>query len=112
MTKCSLFKNLGLASRIYFNLRDYSEDVNVGLINVSKEDCERFGIGNSNLENLLSPEVINWRIDQAIKGMVLLDKYRNRLSKADLSSFTRITLPIVYEKPAKKYFEKILKQTM
>jgi len=62
-------KPIGYASRIFYNLRDYDEDITDvikdnntfgGLVNISKEDCLKFGITMGDLKNQHSPGVQKW----------------------------------------------------
>lgn len=105
--KYPLLQPLGLASRIYYNLRDYDEDIKAGLVNIPAEDCQRFNISSIDLENRLSYGIQNWFIDQAKKGVNLLDEHKT--NEGQFGYLARITFPLVYEKPARKCFEKVLK---
>ena len=104
--KYPLLQPLGLASRIYYNIRDYDEDIKAGLVNISKEDCQRFNIPLNDLENRLSQGVQKWFTDQAEQGMNLLNQHKD--NESQFGYLARITFPLVYEKPAKKCFEKVL----
>jgi hypothetical protein len=104
--KYPLLQPLGCASRIYYNLRDYDEDIKAGLVNVSAEDRIRFGIRD--LEDRLSTPVQDWMHDQAQQGIELIKEYRKDVVDAGFGWLVRITLPIVYEQPALRYFESIL----
>jgi len=105
-SKYPLLEPLGFATRIYYNLRDYDEDIRAGLVNVSAEDCDKFGI--MNLEDRLSKPVQDWMKDQAQQGLNLIKEHREILPQANLGILARLTLPVVYEKPSKKYFEQVL----
>jgi len=100
---------LGLVSRIYYNLRDYGGDIEAGLVNISAEDCDKFGISSKDLENELSIGVQRWFNAEAQKGMGLLKQHKQNLSETEFNLLTRITLPVVYERSANRFFEKILK---
>lgn len=99
-------KPLGIASRIYYNLRDYREDIEKGYVNISEEECNRFGITKNKLEDITCKEIQNWMREQAKTGKELIKNYNG--IKKDLKILTRITLKIVYEMPATKFFEKIM----
>lgn len=104
--KYPILAPLGFATRIYYNLRDYDEDIKAGLVNISSEDCQKFNIRQEDLENRLSSGVQAWFDDQTEQGIALLKKHRKTISEGDFGILTRLTLPLVFEKPAKKYFEK------
>ncbi len=104
--KYSLLEPLGLACRIFYNLRDYEDDIKAGLINISAEDFQRFGI--SDLENRLSSGVQAWFRAQAIKGLELLQEHRKIVPAGDFRLLTRITFPVLYEHSARRYFKKVL----
>lgn len=111
-TKYFLLKPLGLASRIYYNLRDYDEDMYAGLVNISTEDCEKFKITPANLEDRLSIPIQNWMYDQAIQGMKLIKEHRQKMEQGNFGILAKIALLVVYEKPAHKYFEQIIQKAV
>ena len=43
---------LGIASRKYYNIRDFIEDIRVGLINISSEDINKFGITQDHINRV------------------------------------------------------------
>ena len=103
---------LGLASRIYYNLRDFHEDIRAGLVNISAEDCAHYGISLNELENIAlegnhTEGIRRWFLAQSALGRKLLDKHKDYVSKAELGWLARVTLPIVYETSARKFFEKV-----
>ncbi len=108
-SKHILLKPLGLASRIYYNIRDYGEDIRAGLVNVSAEDCDKFGI--TNLEDKLSQPVQDWMKNQAEQGLNLIQEHRRNLAGSNFGIRGRLTLTTVYESPAKKYFKQVLQKT-
>ena len=106
--KYEAIEPLGIASRIFYNLRDYEEDYNAGLINISLEDVQRFGIKEQDLENKVSGPVKAWFKDQARQGLEQIEEYLRRTFREKFSPLVKLTLPLVYEKPARRYFENIL----
>jgi hypothetical protein len=103
-----LLAPLGAATRIHYNLRDYSEDIKAGFINISSEDCARCGITSLLIGNESSPQVMAWRLDQARKGLSLLEEHE-KLAKGNFNLLARLTFPLIYVNPSKAYFEKLLK---
>ena len=104
--KYNLLKPLGLATRIYYNLRDFHEDIRAGFVNIPKEDFDRFKIFPNDLENKTSPNVRKWFNDKSRRGINLLSEHKKRISNGDLGLLVRMTLPLVYERPARIYFRK------
>lgn len=99
---------LGMASRIYYNLRDFeSEDIPSGLINVTSEDFDRFHISANNL-TISSPAVQMWFKDQAMEGLALIREYKKDMVGKRIRLITWLTLRLAFERPAKKYLKKIL----
>lgn len=106
--KYNALEPLGVATRIFYNLRDYKEDINAGLINIPQEEVQRLGINPKDLENILSPGVNQWFIEESQKGMKLLQEHEKNLKKTPFKLLSKATLPIVYAKPAEKYFAQVL----
>ncbi len=105
--KHTILGQLGTASRIYYNLRDYAEDVKAGFFNISAEDCERFGIKKDNI-SLSSPAVKNWFLYQTEMGVKLLEEYKLLKAEPQFKWLTNVTLNLAFEMPATHYFKKVL----
>ncbi|MCP3928761.1 MAG: class 1 isoprenoid biosynthesis enzyme [Bacteroidetes bacterium] len=108
--KYKYLEPLGNACRVYYNLRDFEEDIRAGYVNIPKEDMERFGIRKVDLSNKDHPAIRNWFIDQAELGMQLLAKHHLFLKQCRFSCLARATFSLVYEKSAKDYFIKVLNE--
>ena len=109
--KYPLLERLGIASRIYYTLRDFEEDISSGLINISKEDCKRLNIHQDDFKNKSSPKIRRWFREKALLGLSLLGGRKKIVINKKFNWLINITLELVYRRPAKKYFEKILKNT-
>src|SRR3989344_1268615 len=96
--KYHLLRPLGLATRIYYNLRDFHEDIRAGFVNIPIEDFDRFRISPNDLENRVSPSVIRWFGDQSRKGFRLLDEHKRRIQNGEFGLLVKMTLPFVYER--------------
>jgi hypothetical protein len=107
--KFDLVKPLGLASRIYYNLRDFGEDVGKGFVNITNEDMESLGISVDDLKNPNCEGVREWFYDQSMKGLSLLHGHNRIIGQGEFGLLARITFPLVYARPARKYFERVLK---
>ncbi|MFA6106225.1 MAG: hypothetical protein WC745_00975 [Patescibacteria group bacterium] len=116
-----IIEPLGQAERIYYNLRDFNEDIGDGLINISGEDCARLGITEELLRSgqyESHPGVRTWFREQAEKGLTLMEEYK-RKKKINLRMETEIALIFAFELKAKDFmanvargnFEGILKGT-
>jgi len=110
--KSPTLESLAVASRIYYNLRDFDEDLRVGYVNISAEDCERYGIGASDLSRCHHNHagVRQWFKDQAERGLELLAKHEAAQSSAGFRLVTRLALPLIYVRLAKKFFERVLRE--
>jgi phytoene/squalene synthetase len=106
--KLDIVKHLGLASRIYCNLRDYEEDIQKGFVNISEEDIIRLGISINNLADRNSNQIKIWFKEQAAKGIDLLEEHKKIIGSGNFGLLAKLTFPIVYEIPARKYFNRIL----
>ncbi len=109
--KYLLLEPLGLASRFYYDLRDFEDDIRKGLVNISAEDMEAFGIQPASLDDAENEGVRRWFRAQAERGMLLLEKHRENLKIAGFRWSTRATFPLVYAGPARRFFRKVLKKT-
>ncbi len=109
--KYLLLEPLGLASRFYYDLRDFEDDIKKGLVNIAAEDMEACGIQPADLEDVESEGVRRWFRLQAERGMLLLEKHRKNLKTAGFRWSTRATFPLVYARPAWRFFKKVLKKT-
>lgn len=100
---------LGEASRIFYTLRDYNEDLQAGYCNVSTEAMEEHNIPVDEIRNDSHPGVKQWFIAEAQKGLSYIQQYRQRLPSLQLRRLTKTALWWIYERPAKKFFESILR---
>jgi len=108
--KYKLLEPLGIATRIHYDLQDYDSDLEAGYVNITKEDCERFGISMDIIRDRSHPSVQAWFIHQANKGLKLIEAHHKNMLEADFSWLTRWTLPVIYEWPAKKFYTDVLNQ--
>ncbi|MBI1969962.1 squalene/phytoene synthase family protein [Candidatus Woesearchaeota archaeon] len=105
--KCHLLEPLGKASRTYYVVRDYESEVGRGIINISREDCERLDIASKDLESRLTPGIQAWFREQATIGLQLLQQHRTIMAREPFVPLVRVTLPLVYVRPAERYFQGI-----
>lgn len=99
---------LGTASRYQFDLEDFYDDIKAGYVNISREDCDLFGIDHDELHDPNSESIKAWFYHHAAVGMELLSKHHEILPQARFSFLARATFPLVYEMPAKKIFERMI----
>ncbi len=123
---------LGKASRKYYDMRDFVEDIKRGLVNISREDIQKFNItendiykvinisdeyikicknsfSNSKLLNILPESILNFLMECYNYSNENLDLYHNLISDCKLRNSTRLTLNLGYEQPIKKYLRTIKK---
>lgn len=108
--KYKLLKPLGIATRYQFDLEDFESDIKAGYVNISKEECQLFGIENEDLQNSQSEGIKKWFKFRAEQGLTLLEEHHQNLPKGNFSLLTRATFPLVYEFPARKFFNKVLRE--
>jgi len=58
--------------------------------------------------NSLPKGIKNWFLSETHKGQDLLGQHQKNLSETEFNLLTRITLPVVYERPARRFFGKTL----
>lgn len=106
--RCSPQKlaDLAMAVRIMFNLRDFPEDYTRGIINISREDLDRYDInlaccdGKTTIEELVAnPSMKSWYQDQTNLGLQLLQKGREAKKQLGLKIETRAGLWLNFERP-------------
>lgn len=98
-----LLEPLGRASRLFFDLQDYHDDLKAGIVNVPVEDISSYGL--SPFGGDYDKRLTRWFHDQAAAGLMLLDEHRRNLKHIQLTRLTGIILAVVYEAPARRYFE-------
>lgn len=109
--KYKLLKPLGLATRFYYDLRDFNEDIQKGIVNISSEDMEAFGISVDELSNEQNPGIRYWFRAQALRGIELLDQHTKNIKASGFRFTTRLAFPVVYGWFAKSFFKKVLRET-
>jgi len=80
-------------------------------VNISKEECDNFGITEKDLYNVSSLKIKKWIRKHAEDGLALLEEHHRRLPEGDFSLLAKATFPLVYEFPARKVFKKIISET-
>ncbi len=103
------FWPLSMAVRTMFNLRDFPKDFRDGLVNISKEDIEKYQVDLSQLKSRSTigqmvsyGPIRGWYQDQVQMGLEYLDQSTTRLKRLDLQKVTRFVLGMHFEGPARK----------
>lgn len=109
--KYLLLEPLGLASRYQFDLEDFQADIKAGYVNISIEECKRFGITPNDLLDADSPKVKKWCLQRAKDGLDLLKEHHRLLPKGNFSWISKLAFSVVYEYPARKVFLKIIAES-
>jgi len=109
--KYRILEPLGMASRYQFDLEDFESDIAAGFVNISREDCEHFGITPEDWHESSSLKVKAWLHYHAKQGIALLEEHHRLLPKGNFSLFERLVFRLVYENPARKVFLNILSET-
>lgn len=101
-------QEIGEAYRTFDTLAGMEEDFRAGYCNIPLEDVEGLAIDAFDAS---SPDVQRWCRVEAKRGLKLLQEYREKAKKLRLRTITRIVLPLFYERPARKYFNQVLRET-
>ena len=109
--KYKILEPLGTACRHQYDIEDFDADIAAGYVNISKEDCERFGIKPEDLSKSASPNIRSWLRHHAEEGLALLSEHRRIMPQGKFSLFERMVFSVVYEIPARKVFHKLLSET-
>lgn len=93
--------DLSRAVRITFNLRDFPKDFKEGIINISVEDVEKYGIdpskieGKKDIKELIMYEPIrNWYRDQLVDARKFYLRAKDALGKQKFKPLTRLALKL------------------
>jgi len=108
--KYLLLEPLGMASRYQYDLEDFEADIEAGYVNITIEECLRFGILHEDLQDKDSPGIEKWFRYRSKKGLALLEEHAQRLPEGNFSILARATFPLVYRNPARNVFRNILGQ--
>jgi hypothetical protein len=112
-TLYEVIQPLGEAVRIYYNIRDFDKEaVKDGLINISREDCDRFNISLEEIkENYYEnhPGVYAWFKEQAQKGLALIEEYRKRSAGVNFMPVTRVALKFAFETKTNSFLSEVAK---
>jgi phytoene/squalene synthetase len=101
---------LGEATRIHYNLRDLEEDIQAGLINISREDMARLGITRDDVAiGIQSNSVREWCREQGATAFHMLEEHQKIVTGLPLKSLTKMVLFRRYEKPARQFLAEYMK---
>jgi hypothetical protein len=109
--KFMLLEPLGVACRYQYDIEDIEADLAVGYVNIAKEECDKFNINEADLKNGLPTGVKHWLGYHSKNGLLLLSKHHQNLPKGNFSVLEKLVFNVVYEKPARLTFNKILNST-
>jgi hypothetical protein len=107
--KFELLQPLGTSCRHQYDIEDIQSDLAVGYVNISKEECDMFGIHPDDLRGSLTPNIKLWLKHHARKGLELLAEHHRLERKGRFTSLEKAVFKVVYESPARHTFEKVLK---
>lgn len=107
LTALEAVKPLGKAVRIRYNIRDLDADMRGNQCNISREDIEKFGIVDP--RDTHSSGMRRWVLDEANRGLMLIDAYRRYVDDYRLHPITRIILWLAYGRPTEKFLERVLR---
>lgn len=119
---------MGIADRIKLTLKDMIADVKVGLINIPKEDMEKYGILTLDLSKMASstyplplegetmvtalrslPQGVQaWVRSKAEEGLGLIAETRGIIRMNKLNFSEKVLFGVVYGGPSERYFTRLL----
>ncbi len=104
---------LTYAVRTWFNLRDFPKDFDSGIINISREDIDQYGIDLSRINGAETFEQVmtyaplrRWYEYQIVKGRDLLQAGKAEADSLPLKAVSRFVLSYCFIRPAEKTFNK------
>lgn len=107
---------LSWAVRTRFNLRDFPKDFAQGMINISTEDVEEYGVdltkvaGRSTVEQLVAYGPMRaWYKNQTAVGRNFLDEALITLDQLDLKWITRLVLNVNFIRPTQSTLNRFAK---
>ena len=106
--KYTILEPLGKACRYQYDLEDFESDIATGYTNISREDCERFGISPEALQKRSTPGIRAWIRHHAEEGITLLKEHHRILGQGKFSLLEKAVFKVVYELPARKVFLRII----
>lgn len=126
--RVSLVVPMGIADRIKLTLKDIIADAKVGLINIPKEDTEKYGILTSDLSRMASsthsltlegetmalalgslPQGVRaWVRSKAAEGLGLIAETREIVRTHELKFSEKVLFRFVYGGPSERYFTRLL----
>lgn len=110
VAKYPAIEPLGIACRISYNLKDFSQDIKTGYMNICREDCERLGLASDALADQEHPAVSRWRLEQAQQGLDLIEEHENLVKKENFRWLTRLVLWLVYKRPTRRHLRQVLSE--
>jgi len=108
-----LLNPLGKATRIFYDLQDFQEDLQGGLCNISQEDINKYFITQKDLKEAKNQKysyqhsagIQRWMQEQGKKGEALLKEHKENMKNAThLGAMGKSILYPVYYNPSKKFF--------
>lgn len=101
--------DLSWATRTVFNLRDFPRDFAQGIINISREDVDRYMVDVSKLEGrdsvyqlVVYGPMRRWYADQTAAGLGFLERAKDRIDGLNLKRVSRMALELNFVKPAQR----------
>lgn len=106
--KYKILEPLGIACRHQYDIEDIETDLAAGYVNITREECSRLGITRDDLVSGISDKIRPWIYFHAREGVELLNEHNKNLPQGNFSIFEKLVFHLVYEKPAREVFAKVL----
>lgn len=108
-SKVESFLPLGKAFLTYQTLRDFKTDIAQGRINIPLGAFNELWIDPQGPLDRSSPGINSWFNSQAVLGLNLLEQHQQAVRNVGLPLLLRKgVLPLLYERPARTYFNEVL----
>ncbi len=105
-----IIRPLARAVQTYYTLRDFFEDVRMGIINISVNEMKE---KNLNLEDLKDPnnlQLQKWFLEQAQEALALMEEYDKDITVYNLKRITRGALKFAFKIKAKVFLKKVVRR--
>jgi hypothetical protein len=92
--KYRILEPLGIACRHQYNIEDFDADIAAGYVNISIEECERYGIHREDLHKSSSPGIRSWLRHHAREGMDLLMEHNRNMPHGKFSLLEKAVIKV------------------
>ena len=112
----SKLDDLSIATRTMFSIRDFVKDLKDGIVNISVEDVENYGVDMNWCKGKSEKELLNyrpmrlWFKDQTQLGMDHLSRSTEQMKELSLKRLTRAALKVNFIGPTERGLQRFQQQ--